>query len=79
MIGAGAMGSGIAVAGLSSDYEVTLVDLHKAARARAQAFVGKKRKGDAPFSLRQDLEALGDGDLIIEALLEDMDAKKTLL
>jgi 3-hydroxyacyl-CoA dehydrogenase len=79
VIGAGAMGSGIAVAALSAGYAVVLVDPDEGARPRAEAFVSKERRGEAAFSLRGEIDAVAQCDLVIEAIVEDMGAKRSLL
>ncbi|MHC5656115.1 FAD-dependent oxidoreductase [Stappia sp. ICDLI1TA098] len=92
VIGGGTMGSGIAVAALSSGLEVTLVERDEAAAEKARATVGKLledgvRRGKMSAERREDLlassfrtatdyAALAEADLVIEAVFEDMDVKK---
>ncbi len=79
VIGAGAMGAGIAVTALSAGYHVTLVDPDPGARSRAEVFCKKEAKNTENLSLQESLEHIAGCDLIIEAIIEDMDAKKNLL
>jgi 3-hydroxyacyl-CoA dehydrogenase len=79
VIGAGAMGSGIAVAALSAGYPVVLVDPDEGARVRAAAFIAKERRSEAALILSGEVVAAAQCDLIIEAIIEDMDAKAALL
>ncbi len=79
IIGAGAMGAGIATAALSAGFDVTMIDPDPAARSRAEAFCKKEAKGNAKLSIQESLKNISSCDLIIEAIIEDMDAKKSLL
>lgn len=91
VIGGGLMGTGIALAILDADLPVTVVEPNEAARGRAEAKIRDTlarsvQKGrltqaaaDARLSrltLAGDLSRVADADLIIEAVFEDMDAKR---
>jgi 3-hydroxyacyl-CoA dehydrogenase len=81
VVGAGTMGSGIAVACLQAGCGVVLVDADAAALDRARQFVQRERRGDgeATIGFVAKLEELATCDLIIEAIVEDMTAKSDLL
>lgn len=91
--GAGAMGNGIAQVVASSGYEVVVYDLQKEAIDSAiktieislQRFVekGKKTEEDkrgilGKISTSLDLEDASDADFVIEAIFENLEAKKEL-
>jgi 3-hydroxyacyl-CoA dehydrogenase len=94
VVGAGLMGSGIAYVSAASGYEVTMMDIDDEAvgkgldRLRSYVESGVKRgkltDSDAEGLLRRVKTttsaeaAVGDVDLIIEAVYEDMDVKKDL-
>jgi 3-hydroxyacyl-CoA dehydrogenase len=91
VVGGGTMGSGIAVALADAGLEVTLVEVTEAAVAAAEARVNAvldrqlrtgrltaqthaERRGRIVY--RHDLRAQRDADLVIEAVIEDLDAKR---
>jgi 3-hydroxyacyl-CoA dehydrogenase / enoyl-CoA hydratase / 3-hydroxybutyryl-CoA epimerase len=88
VIGAGVMGGDIAAVCALRGLEVTLEDREakyvEPALARAAGLFEKKLKGDAVTAakerLRMDIEGAGaaDADIVIEAIYEDADAKRTL-
>ena len=94
VVGAGLMGSGIAYVSAASGYEVMMMDIDDEAvgkgldRLRSYVESGVKRgkltDSDAEGLLRRVKTttsaeaAVGDVDLIIEAVYEDMDVKKAL-
>jgi 3-hydroxyacyl-CoA dehydrogenase len=93
VIGAGTMGSGIAIAFLDAGYEVTVVESSEEALARGRAriedgYAGLVRRGrleEAEKAARlmrlattTDLAALSGADLVIEAVFEDMGIKSEL-
>lgn len=94
IIGAGTMGSGIAMAFADAGLEVLLNDSDPAAHARSREFVqstyasGVKR-GRITQSIAEergqrirsslDLHEAADTDLVIEAVFEDMELKKEVL
>ena len=73
VIGAGTMGVGIAAVFACKGMETVLVEINPSARkrARANASPGVRVEGD--------LEALAGSDLVIEAIVEDLDVKESLL
>ena len=90
VVGAGTMGSGIAIACLAAGLSVRLADVEPAALERAvaavrrflEAQVAKGRLAPdeagerlARLSATPDLGALGDADLAIEAVPEDLELK----
>ncbi|MEN5400882.1 3-hydroxyacyl-CoA dehydrogenase NAD-binding domain-containing protein [Achromobacter xylosoxidans] len=90
VIGGGTMGAGIAVAVLDAGLPVVMVEQDEAALARGRQrvehvydlLVGKGRMTAderaarlARFTGATDYAALGEADLIIEAVFEDMDVK----
>jgi len=89
VIGSGAMGSGIAQVALMHDCQVILYDTNIKALENAQALISKnlnrleekgKIKGAQTLlqqlSTTQDLNTLKDSELIIEAIIENLDIKK---
>src|SRR5437764_236092 len=87
VIGAGVMGSGIAAHFANAGLEVLLLDfpgfaergLQNALKSRPAAFFHKDnarliRTGD----IEKDLEKVKDCDLVIEAIIEKMEAKQSL-
>ncbi|MDE2305442.1 MAG: enoyl-CoA hydratase/isomerase family protein [Gammaproteobacteria bacterium] len=91
VLGAGTMGSGIAIAAASAGYEVSLVDARaeavRAGRARVEThFAEAQRKGRitaeaasqalARLHTTEDFTAFADADLIIEAVFEDLAVKR---
>ncbi len=89
VIGAGTMGGDIAAWSALRGLEVTLQDLSEellaAASARAQALFDKRLKDPQAASLaaarlRMDMAGAGvaDADVVIEAISEDLDAKRAL-
>ncbi|MEE9239122.1 MAG: 3-hydroxybutyryl-CoA dehydrogenase [Thermodesulfobacteriota bacterium] len=93
VVGSGTMGSGIAQVVASSDRDVLLVDISDAALDRGIKGIEKSlgrlvkkeaiTEEDSSSILRRivkttDLEGLGDVDLVIEAVFEDMDVKKEI-
>lgn len=91
VIGGGTMGSGIATALLLAGYPVTLIEQNRDAANRARRVIAEnldgavsrgklspaKRKA-VSLSTSDDLAALADADLIIEAVFEDMGVKKQI-
>lgn len=93
VIGAGLMGSGIAQVSAAAGYEVVLRDVSDAATARGLAGItasyekfvskGKMEAADAEAALARitattDLAGLGEADVIVEAVFEDLDVKQGL-
>ena len=93
VIGSGAMGSGIAQVAAQAGYEVVVYDQQKAALERAEnglkstlSKLVDKGKISAEDSLsilgriafRESLEALASSDLVIEAIVENIDIKKSV-
>jgi 3-hydroxybutyryl-CoA dehydrogenase len=93
VVGAGTMGNGIAQAFAQAGYDVMLQDVSPAALDRARATIDKSlakfvEKGklsaearDAALARLQTaprVEALNDVDYVVEAILEDVAAKRTL-
>ena len=93
VLGAGTMGSGIAIACAASGYSVKLFDVSEDALAAGGARIEKSFKRDAEKGRLSDdaaraatdrvllinsMEALGDADLVIEAVIERMDIKKSV-
>lgn len=92
VVGAGTMGSGIAIALLLGGLDVVLVDAQADALNRARTKIAEAldkaektgklavgaKQAMARLSLSQDLQDLADTDLVIEAIIEDLDAKCAL-
>lgn len=93
IVGAGTMGTGIAMCFLNAGFPVRLVDANEAALARAratvastyQASVAKGRIVEAEAQARLDrlttvgaLDSLADCDLVVEAVFEDMGLKQSV-
>jgi 3-hydroxybutyryl-CoA dehydrogenase len=93
VIGSGAMGSGIAQVAAQAGYEVVVYDQQKAALERAEnglkstlSKLVDKGKISAEESLailgriafHESLEALASSDLVIEAIVENIDIKKSV-
>lgn len=94
VIGAGTMGSGIALCFLQAGYPVTLIENQQAGLDRglaliAKYFVGQVAKGrlseekaqaiQANLSTSLEYSALADVDLALEAVFEDWDVKTAVL
>lgn len=94
VIGAGTMGAGIAMCFADASIPVTLVDRDEASIQRGigtirsfyERAVASRRieAGEAALRLQRiaasvGLDALGDCDLVVEAVFEDMDIKKDVL
>ncbi len=89
VVGAGVMGGDIAAWSAYKGFEVTLQDREQrfidAAQTRAQAFFAKKVKDDGKrpavaARLKSDLagDGIADADLVIEAIIEQAQAKRDL-
>jgi 3-hydroxybutyryl-CoA dehydrogenase len=93
IVGAGTMGSGIAQVFAQADYSVQLVDVARpmldAARRNIEKSLGKfleKGKLNAAardaalgrLSAATSLDSLADADYIVEAIVEDVEAKQSL-
>lgn len=93
VIGAGTMGSGIALCALNAGYQVDLVELNPAAldagmnriRSELEGDVGRQRLSVEQRDARlarlapsQDIQVVADADLVIEAIIEDLGAKQSL-
>jgi len=94
VIGGGTMGAGIATAALLSGLSVTLLEMSAEAAAAAQGRIesnlgGALKRGKLSqeqyeqlttkaLTLTTDYADLGDCDLVIEAVFEEMDVKKTV-
>jgi 3-hydroxybutyryl-CoA dehydrogenase len=94
VVGAGQMGSGIAQVAAQAGYEVLLLDVSQEALERGLGairrslakFLEKGRITEEALEAALgrirttlDLEALGEADLIVEAIVEDEGAKRALL
>jgi 3-hydroxybutyryl-CoA dehydrogenase len=94
VVGAGTMGHGIAQVAAQSGYQVILVDAVPEALERGRAQIGKgleRLVGKGKLSAEQrdeslgrlttasDLAALTAADLVVEAIVERLDAKQTVL
>lgn len=84
ILGAGAMGSGIALAALYADHEVALVDVSSGALNRAQKYVKEhlERKNISErgkqLTFSEDIGALAGSEVVIEAALEELELKREL-
>lgn len=94
VIGGGTMGSGIATACLLAGYDVTLTERDQAGLDRGLATITKNLEGavkrgklaagkkdlilSGKLSSATDLSALSKADLIIEAVFEEMDVKRSI-
>ena len=91
VVGGGTMGSGIAVALADAGLDVTLVELNpdaaQAARGRVHAVYDRQLRGGrlsermhqertGRIRYDADLRTLRDADLVAEAVIEDLDAKR---
>ena len=84
IVGAGTMGSGIALVALLSDFQVSLYDVSGEMLARARDYIEthlerKRRAINVKYlSLTSSLEDLGACSLVIEAVPEDLSLKQEL-
>ena len=91
VIGGGTMGSGIATACLLAGLPVTMVEATPEALERGQGTVARNLDGAvargkmtaeareaASLTASADMDALADADLVVEAVFEEMDVKKTV-
>lgn len=93
VIGGGTMGAGIAAAMLLAGLDVTMIERDASAAASGEIRVQKILDGAhtrglisddqrasilAAFSARHDYDALGKSDLVVEAVFEDMEVKKSV-
>ncbi len=84
VIGAGTMGSGIALAALLADFKVALYDVDPAVLERARLYIEtglarKQRSINRKYlHLTHSLEELGKPGLILEAIPEDLSLKQDL-
>lgn len=94
VIGGGTMGSGIATAALLAGFDVTMTERDQAGLDRGKATItsnldGAVKRGKLTSEAREtilsqnlstatELDALGDADLIIEAVFEDMGVKREI-
>ncbi|WP_416046785.1 3-hydroxyacyl-CoA dehydrogenase NAD-binding domain-containing protein [Cupriavidus basilensis] len=93
VIGAGTMGSGIAICALKAGFSVTLLEQDEVALERGRARIddyfaervktGKLAKSDANLLqdrllATQDWNRLGTVDIVIEAVFEDLDVKRAV-
>jgi len=93
VVGAGTMGSGIAISALTAGYSVTLVDTNDAAvaagRERISSILAEQLKkgrlsaeaaeaAAARLSSATGLDALAGVDLVIEAVFESLEVKQTV-
>ena len=93
VVGSGLMGSGIAQTALQYGYEVTLNDKNQAALERGQAGIESRlarlvEKGKLTAQEKDDcmsrltisatVELAADADLVIEAIFENLDAKRAI-
>ena len=93
VVGGGTMGSGIAIALADAGFDVTIAELNAAAAeaaerrvravyerqlrgARLSELMYRERTGRIRYA--HDLHALRDADLVIEAVIEDMETKKSV-
>lgn len=93
VVGAGTMGSGIAIALLKAGFDVTLIELKAAALTRGRDHIEKAlqrdvEKGRLDLQAKQsmvkrltpasELDAASDHQLVIEAVFEDMQVKQDI-
>ncbi len=84
VLGAGAMGSGIALAALYADHEVTLADISPEALDRARSYIeghlGRKELSDRSdqLNISESLDALAGSEVVIEAAPESLELKQEL-
>jgi 3-hydroxybutyryl-CoA dehydrogenase len=93
VIGAGTMGNGIAHTAAASGFDVTLVDMNDAILQKAVSTItanlqrgvdkGKMTAGERDAVVGRirtstDLESIGDADIVIEAIIEKLEAKTDL-
>ncbi|WP_417553616.1 3-hydroxyacyl-CoA dehydrogenase NAD-binding domain-containing protein [Marinomonas fungiae] len=93
VIGAGTMGSGICINALMSGYEVFMVEINDVALERGKSHVvseleGAVKRGKLTAAQKEqclnrlhasgELSSLKEADLVIEAIIENLDAKKSL-
>jgi len=84
VVGAGTMGSGIAQVAAVSGYEVILQDIESeyVERGLEQVEDGLARSEADETAVREritgttDLDSFGDVDIVVEAIVEDLDAKR---
>ncbi|MEE9217220.1 MAG: 3-hydroxyacyl-CoA dehydrogenase NAD-binding domain-containing protein [Anaerolineales bacterium] len=84
VLGAGAMGSGIALAALYADHEVTLTDISPEALDRAKGYIeghlsrkGLSERADQ-LHISQSIDAISGSDVVLEAALETLELKQEL-
>lgn len=85
VVGAGTMGASIAAALVVSGYRTTVVDTNEAALTRATEIVAKAAQRAGRPALVDDLNlvsdlpiGVGEADLVIDAVFEDLEVKRTL-
>ncbi|MBC6408240.1 MAG: enoyl-CoA hydratase/isomerase family protein [Rhodobacteraceae bacterium] len=94
VIGGGTMGAGIATAALLSGLEVTMLEMSREAAEQAKGRIAGNLQGalkrskidqakfemltEKALTLTTDYADLGQADLIVEAVFEEMDVKKTV-
>jgi 3-hydroxybutyryl-CoA dehydrogenase len=94
VIGAGTMGHGIAQVAAQSGYDVVLVDLAPQALEKGLAQIGKgyerlvakgklgaedRDRALARITTQSQVASLGDADLVVEAVVERLEVKRSLL
>lgn len=83
VVGAGAMGRGIALCGLAAGMAVRLVDLDDGQLDRAGSWLRSRReapKGGSALTTTTSMETgCADVDIVIEAVVEDLEIKRSVL